>query len=198
MKIFEKIGFSSRKQVIGFFSVVMSGQIIYSAFEAFKGTFYNLLLEVLQIDNTQMGVLFTLIGSAMFFYIPAGWVNNRFSVRSILMTSLMVRFASMMTIILFKPDFNFLIVIAAIWGIVDAIFWPAVVNGVTLMSGDKNKGMAFGLLESVRRAAEMGMNAAIVGIMAIVGGSILVFQGRHCVLYLTDPANGFPCLEIYT
>ena len=77
MNVFEKIGFTSRNQLFGFFSVVMSGQIIYSAFEAFKGTFYNLLLDVLQIDNTQMGILFTLIGSAMFFYIPAGWVNNR-------------------------------------------------------------------------------------------------------------------------
>lgn len=177
MKAFEKIGFTSRNQIFGFFSVVMSGQIIYSAFEAFKGTFYNLLLEVLQIDNTQMGVLFTLIGSAMFFYIPAGWVNNRFSVRSILMSSMLVRFLSMMVIIFLKPDFNVLVIIAGLWGIVDAIFWPAVVNGVALMSGDKNKGMAFGLLESVRRAAEMGMNAAIVAIMAVLGGSVLIFQG---------------------
>ena len=176
MKLFEKLGFTSRNQIFGFFSVVMSGQIIYSAFEAFKGTFYNLLLEVLKIDNTQMGILFTLIGSAMFFYIPAGWINNRFSVRSILMTSLMIRFISMMTIILLEPSFSILIIIAGIWGLVDAAFWPAVVNGVTLMSGDKNKGMAFGLLESVRRATEMSMNALIVGIMALVGGSILVFQ----------------------
>lgn len=177
MNVFEKIGFTSRNQLFGFLSVVMSGQIIYSAFEAFKGTFYNLLLEILSIDNTQMGILFTLIGSAMFFYIPAGWVNNRYSVRSILMTSLMVRFLSMMTIIVFTPSFSILIVIAALWGVIDAIFWPAVVNGVTLMSGDKNKGMAFGLLESVRRGAEMGMNAAVVAVMALIGGSVLVFQG---------------------
>ncbi|MGR6859155.1 MFS transporter [Aliivibrio salmonicida] len=177
MNLFEKIGFTSRNQLFGFFSVVMSGQIIYSAFEAFKGTFYNLLLEVLQIDNTQMGILFTLIGSAMFFYIPAGWVNNRFSVKSILMTSLTIRFLSMMGIIFLEPGFSVLVVIAGLWGLVDAAFWPSVVNGVTLMSGDKNKGMAFGLLESVRRAAEMSMNAVIVGIMALVGGSILVFQG---------------------
>lgn len=177
MNLFEKIGFTSRNQLFGFFSVVMSGQIIYSAFEAFKGTFYNLLLDVLQIDNTQMGILFTLIGSAMFFYIPAGWVNNRFSVKSILITSLTIRFLSMMGIIFLEPGFSVLVVIAGLWGLVDAAFWPSVVNGVTLMSGDKNKGMAFGLLESVRRAAEMSMNAVIVGIMALVGGSILVFQG---------------------
>lgn len=176
-KLISKIGFGSGNQFLGFLSVVLSGQIIYSAFEAFKGTFYNLLLEVLSIDNTQMGVLFTLIGSAMFFYVPAGWVNNRFSVRSILVTSLMVRFVSMMFIITFQPEFTALAVIAGIWGITDAVFWPAVVNGVNLMSGDNNKGMAFGLLESVRRALEMSMNAAIIGIMALVGGSILVFQG---------------------
>lgn len=177
MNLLAKVGFNTNKQFYGFLSVVMSGQIIYSAFEAFKGTFYNLLLEVLKIDNTQMGILFTLIGSAMFFYIPAGWVNNRFSVKSILITSLLIRFISMMAIITLQPDFTVLIVIAAIWGLVDAIFWPAVVNGVNLMSGDNNKGMAFGLLESIRRATEMSMNAIIVGIMALVGGSILVFQG---------------------
>ncbi|WP_434362508.1 MFS transporter [Parasalinivibrio latis] len=183
-KLISKIGFESNKQFYGFMSVVFSGQIIYSAFEAFKGTFYNLLINVLNIDNTQMGILFTLIGSAMFFYIPAGWVNNRFSVRSILMTSLMVRFVSMMWIIVFQPDFTMLAVIAGIWGMTDAVFWPSVVNGVSLMSGENNKGMAFGLLESVRRAMEMSMNAVIVGIMALVGGSILVFKGAIVVYTL--------------
>ncbi|HFW3352878.1 TPA: hypothetical protein ACIBGC_004843, partial [Salmonella enterica subsp. enterica serovar Eastbourne] len=64
----QKIGFKSKKQIIGFLSIIMSGQIIYSAFEAFKGTFYNVMLQSLNINNTQMGVIFTLIGSAMFFY----------------------------------------------------------------------------------------------------------------------------------
>ncbi|MDX2319991.1 MAG: MFS transporter [Moritella sp.] len=183
MSLLSKIGFDSKSRFYGFLSVVLSGQIIYSAFEAFKGTFYNLLLEVLNIDNTQMGVLFTLIGSAMFFYIPAGWVNNRFSVRSILMTSMFIRFLSMMAIIIFQPEFTYLIVIAGLWGLIDAIFWPAVVNGVNLMSGDNNKGMAFGLLESIRRATEMSMNEIIVGIMALVSGSILIFQGE--ILFYT-------------
>ncbi|MTI13288.1 MFS transporter [Sansalvadorimonas verongulae] len=175
--LISKIGFSSKNQFWGYLSVVMSGQIIYSAFEAFKGTFYNMLLDVFQINNTEMGILFSLIGSAMFFYVPAGWVNNRFSVRSILISSLAVRFISMMFILLFTPSFKVLSIIAGIWGITDAIFWPAVVNGASLMSGDHNKGLAFGLLESIRRAAEMGMNAALVGVMALVGGTVLFFHG---------------------
>jgi len=177
MSFLSKIGFDSTSKFKGFLAVVLSGQIIYSAFEAFKGTFYNLLLEVLQINNTQMGILFTLIGSAMFFYIPAGWLNTRFSVRSILVTSLTIRLVTLLFIIAFSPSFIILAVIAAIWGLVDAAFWPAVVNGVTLMSGDKNKGLAFGMLESIRRATEMSMNALIIGLMALMAGSILAFQG---------------------
>ncbi|HGB6406426.1 TPA: MFS transporter, partial [Salmonella enterica subsp. enterica serovar Oranienburg] len=184
----QKIGFKSKKQIIGFLSIIMSGQIIYSAFEAFKGTFYNVMLQSLNINNTQMGVIFTLIGSAMFFYIPAGWVNNRYSVKSILMSSLLIRFITMIYIIIASPDFVILSVIAAIWGITDAIFWPAVVNGVTLMSGDRNKGLAFGLLESVRRATEMGMNALVVAVMAAIGGTILVFKGAvFCYTLLIIP-----------
>jgi hypothetical protein len=36
-----KVGFQNGKQFSGFLSVVFAGQIIYSAFEAFKGTFYG-------------------------------------------------------------------------------------------------------------------------------------------------------------
>lgn len=126
--IINKIGFNSNNQFIGFLSVVPSGQIIYSAFEAFTGTFYNLLLEVLN-----MGILFTLIGSAIFFYVPAGWVNNRFSVGSILISSLLVHFISMMVIIVLQPTFNVLAIIAGIWDLTDAVFWPSVVSGVFFM-----------------------------------------------------------------
>lgn len=171
-----KLGFENKKQVYSFLSVVMSGQIIYSAFEAFKGTFYNLLMETLGVTNTQMGILFSLIGISMFFYIPGGWVNNRFSVRKILLVSLAVRFLTTLVILFFSPTIKVLYVITAIWGLTDAVFWPAVVNGVTLTSGEKNKGMAFGLLESIRRATEMSMNMAIVGVMALIGGTVLVFK----------------------
>ena len=78
--LIEKLGLKNRKDLVGFFSVLTAGQLIYSGFEAFKGTFYNLLLEVLNISNSELGVIFSLIGISVFFYIPGGWINNRFSV----------------------------------------------------------------------------------------------------------------------
>jgi len=176
MKLMEKIGFKEKKQMWAFLTVVMSGQIIYSAFEAFKGTFLLMLTNVLGITNAEMGILFSLIGIAMFFYVPGGWFNNRFMIRDILMTSLAVRFITLMVIIFFAPSFKILAIIATIWGLTDAVFWPAVVNGVGLLSSEKNKGMAFGLLESIRRTAEMGMNLILATLITTIGGAAILAQ----------------------
>lgn len=175
-KILDKLNFKDRKTLIGFLSVVTAGQLIYSSFEAFKGTFYNLLLEVLNVSNAELGAIFGLIGISIFFYIPGGWINNRFSIKSILIVGLLIRFLTISVIIFFSPTFQVLKIIAIIWGIVDSFFWPAVLNGVIFFTDQSKRGMGFGLLESVRRAEEMLMNLLIVGIMSLVSG-IVVFKG---------------------
>ncbi|MCH4172320.1 MAG: MFS transporter [Lactobacillus sp.] len=195
-----RLGFDSTHQLGGFLAVVMSGQIIYSAFEAFKGTFYNLLLKVLGVTNGQLGAIFTLIGISVFFYIPGGWINNRFSVRSVLITGLLTRMLTMFVIIFFQPSFGVLQVIAVIWGLTDAFFWPGVLNGIVLLSDQAHRGLAFGLLESIRRAAEMLMNLLLVGAMALFGGisifktgmlvyNLLIIPVVFCILKYV-PKNG--------
>ena len=59
--------------------------------------------------------------------------------------------------------------IAISWAVWDAIGWPAVVNGVSFIASDENskgRGLAMGLLETIRRASEMLMNLLIVGLIA--------------------------------
>lgn len=56
------------------------------------------------------------------------------------------------------------------WAVWDAIGWPAVVNGVSFLTekdSNKGRGMAMGLLETIRRASEMIMNIIIVALMAV-------------------------------
>ncbi|ARJ51768.1 MFS transporter [Staphylococcus lutrae] len=175
-RLIKKLNFKDSKTLIGFLSVVTAGQIIYSSFEAFKGTFYNLLLDVLQISNAELGVIFSLIGISIFFYIPGGWINNRFSIKSILIVGLVIRFLTISIIIFFTPTFQMLKIIAIIWGIVDAFFWPAVLNGVILFTDQSKRGMGFGLLESIRRAEEMLMNLLLVAVMSLVSG-VVIFKG---------------------
>jgi hypothetical protein len=83
-------------------------------------------------------------------------------------------------VIFFNPSFTVLEVIATIWGITDAVFWPAVLNGVNLLTDHEHKSVAFGLMESIRRLIEMSMNMIMVGVMAL-SSSIIVFKGGMLV-----------------
>lgn len=178
--LLDKLGFHNRRQLTGFLSIVFTDQVIYDAFDAFKGPFYNVLLKMLHLNNTQLGLIFSLIGISVFFYIPGGWINNRFSVKSILITSMMIRMFTTFIVIFFNPNFTVLEVIATIWGITDAVFWPAVLNGVNLLTDHDHKSVAFGLMESIRRLIEMSMNMIMVGVMAL-SSSIIVFKGGMLV-----------------
>lgn len=162
--------FLRRGRLAPFLTVVLSGQIIYAAFEAFKGSLMLPLQEMLGITQTQFGLLMGYIGIAMFLYVPAGWINNRFKVRTIIFWSLGFRLVTYLVLFLFIPSFTIMSIIAVSWGILDAIVWPAVVNGVSILSADQDKegkGLAMGLLESIRRFAEFVMNGIIIIAMII-------------------------------
>ncbi|QRQ05320.1 MFS transporter [Staphylococcus carnosus] len=128
-------------------------------------------------------MIFSLIGLSMFFYIPGGWFNNRFSIRSLLITGMAIRFITMCIVIFLHPSFMFLKIIAVIWGLVEAFFWPAVLNGVVFYTDREHRGLGFGLLESIRRGQEVIMNLILVAIMAAVG-SIAVLKGGMLVYNL--------------
>ena len=104
--------FLRRGRIAAYLAVVLSGQVIYSAFEAFKGSLMLPLQESLGITQTQFGQLMTCIGLAMFLYVPAGWVNNRFRVRSIILAGLGWRLATYLVLFLLTPPFGLMITIA--------------------------------------------------------------------------------------
>ncbi len=158
----------------------MSGQIVYGAFEGFKGSLMIPLQQMLHISSTQFGLLMSYLGLAMFLYVPAGWINNRFQVRTILFWCLGWRLATYLVLFIAIPPFAVMSVIAISWGVLDAIMWPAVVNGVSVLSaqrGQPGKGLAMGLLEAIRRLAEVLMSAlVIVAIMMWSGNTITVMR----------------------
>lgn len=163
--------FLRKGRIGGFLTVVFAGQLTYSAFEAFKGSLMIPLTNALGIGIDQFGILMGWLGIAMFLYIPGGWVNNRFTIRSILIVWAAWRMVTALVLFLVPGlSFSVMVAIAISWGVWDAIGWPAVVNGVSFMSQDANKqgrGLAMGMLESIRRAVEFSMNLIVVGLLAI-------------------------------
>ena len=160
--------FMRKGRLVPFLTVAVSGEVLYSAFEAFKGALMIPLQEMLGISQTQFGLLMTYLGLALFFYLPAGWINNRFRVRTIILCSLGWRLVTYLVLFLLDPPFGLMAAIAVTWAIVDAIVWPAVANGVCVLAADedqKGRGLAMGLLESIRRFVEFALNGIVIVVL---------------------------------
>ena len=157
--------FMRRGRIIPFLVVALSGQVLYSSFESFKSSLMIPLQETLGITQSQFGQLMTYLGLAMFLYVPAGWVNNRVRVRTIILCGMAWRLVTYLILFVIIPPFVVMSAIAISWAVVDAIIWPAVANGVCILSADqdrKGKGMAMGMLEAVRRLTEFGLNGIVI------------------------------------
>lgn len=166
--------FMQKGRIGGYLSVVLTGQFVYVSFEAFKGSLLDPMTQALGISVADFGKIMTVLGFAMFMYVPAGWVNNRFPIRKILIAFASWRLLTFLFLWLspvlgYNLNLTALLVIAATWAVWDAIGWPAVVNGVTFMASDsdsKGRGLAMGLLESLRRGLEFCMNLIVIGCIA--------------------------------
>lgn len=173
--------FLRRGRVGAFLSVVFTGQMVYVSFEAFKGSLMLPFQQMLGISQTEYGVLMAYIGAAMFFYVPAGWINNRFKVRTILITGLAWRLITFLILFIFTPSFVVMSIIAMSWALAEACVWPSVLNGVSILSSDQDqqgKGLAMGLLESIRRFMEFAMNGIIIIAMMIwADHSVQIMRG---------------------
>ncbi len=88
-RVLVKLGFTA-KTLIHFIVIAVSSQFIYSI-NALRTIFYDPFRESMGITNTQMGLLFSLLGLVgLFAYIPGTWVTDRFSSRKITTAGLLV------------------------------------------------------------------------------------------------------------
>jgi len=173
-------------RLVPFLTVAVSGEVLYSAFEAFKGALMIPLQEMLGISQTQFGLLMTYVGLALFFYLPAGWINNRFRVRTIILCSLGWRLVTYLVLFLLDPPFGLMAAIAVTWAIVDAIVWPAVANGVCVLAADedqKGRGLAMGLLESIRRFVEFALNGIVIVVLMFLPDATTTVMRVFAIAY---------------
>ncbi len=77
-------------------------------------------------------------------------------------------------------------VIAVSWGVLDAIVWPAVVNGVSILSQDEQggQGLAMGLLGGIAPHRVLMNDTVIV---------ILMVWSDHTVSIMHVPPSCTPC-----
>ena len=127
--------------------------------QVYQGT----MLEVLAISNHQLGVLYSILGTAFLVsYLPSGWLADRISPRFLVSFSLFgtgalgLWYATL-------PGYAMLLVIFSGFGITAGLtFWAALLKRVKMIAHEDEQGRFFGVLDGGR-----GLVEALLATLAI-------------------------------
>jgi MFS family permease len=128
--------------------VLMVGSSVLYVLVYIRGTYYIPLMETLQCNNTQLGVMGAAYGlAAMLCYFPGGWLADRVSARKLLTISFVSTGLGGLYFATF-PSFLECVLLHACWGIIISLtYWAAYVKAIRQMAAVTEQGRAFGFLE---------------------------------------------------
>ena len=152
--------------VLGF-----SGGIIY-LLPYLKEVYYRPLADALGLSNTQVGLMMSAFGvTALISYFPGGWLADRFSARALISLSLLSTGLLGMYFATF-PGFIEGVIIHAVWGVtITLLFWASMIRVTRGWAPPDQQGRAFGILETTRGVAELGMSALFGAIFIWLGST---------------------------
>ena len=136
-------------QLIG---LMIAGDSIYML-PYMRKTFQTSLEQVYQISSTEIGILNSMFGVlAIVCYFPSGKLADNFSVKNLLIISLVSTGAGGLCM-LFVNSFILLLVIHAFWGISSILtFWSALIKATRNWASIDEQGKGFGFLDAGRGA----------------------------------------------
>ena len=171
-----------------------SGGIIFML-PFLREVYYIPMQQALAYDNTQMGVLISVFGTAsLLTYFPGGWLADRFSPRLLMASSLLgvalggVYFSTF-------PSYSMSIAIHAFWGVcISLVFWSAMIKATRNWAPADEQGRAFGLLESGRGISELVSSSLFLVIFAWLGSEA---EALSQVILLFAACNGLLAVLVY-
>ena len=150
-KILDKLGFDKRT-LITFLVIVTNSQLIYST-NIQNGALYEPFREALGVTNTELGILLSITGFiGMYGNIAFGWLQDRFSCRSVLsVNSFLFGSAAIFLAVTPQQPFWSLMLVYVGFGLFgEALYWPSVLKSVRATASETNQATAFGFMESIR------------------------------------------------
>lgn len=149
------------QQWVYFFGLIIAGESIYML-PFMRKTFQTSMEEVFLISSTEIGILNSMFGIlAVICYFPSGKVADLFSIKKLLLFSLVSTGIGGLAMLLFQ-SFVALLIIHAFWGITSILtFWAALIKATRNWGNFSEQGKSFGLLDAGRGAV-----AAIIASVA--------------------------------
>jgi len=170
--------------------LLVAGNAVIYMMVYLRTTYYIPLMEELQINNTQLGMMGVAYGiAAALCYFPGGWLADRLSARKLLTLSYILTGLGGFYFAIF-PGYVMCVLLHAYWGITTSlIFWAASVKATRQLAAVTEQGRAYGFLE-----AGHGIGA---GILLSVGLALFARLGSDSdALSLIISAYSLLCLLI--
>ena len=137
-----------------------------------RQVYQTTMLDVLHIDNAQLGYLYSVLGIVFFVcYLPSGWLADRVAPRLLICFSL-IGTGALGLWYSTAPSFHALLVIFCCWGITTGLtFWASVLKRVRMIAAANEQGRFFGLLDGGRGLVEALLATAALGLFAAATGA---------------------------
>ena len=149
--------------------LILSGEFIYFLPYVLSRVFRPTFLDVFQLNNFQLGSLFSVYGVvALLSYIYGGVITDRYSPRKLMSSALFLTALGGLVLASY-PSYQTLQILYGFWGFTSVfLFWGAMIKATRLWGGDNNQGKAFGFLDGGRGIVAASMGSIGVFVFTIV------------------------------
>ena len=149
--------------------LILSVEFIYFLPYVLSRVFRPTFLDVFQLNNFQLGSLFSVYGVvALLSYIYGGVITDRYSPRKLMSSALFLTALGGLVLASY-PSYQTLQILYGYWGFTSVfLFWGAMIKATRLWGGDNNQGKAFGFLDGGRGIVAASMGSIGVFVFTIV------------------------------
>ena len=149
--------------------LILSGEFIYFLPYVLSRVFRPTFLDVFQLNNFQLGSLFSVYGIvALLSYVYGGVITDKYSPRKLMSSALFLTALGGLVLASY-PSYQTLQILYGYWGFTSVfLFWGAMIKATRLWGGDNNQGKAFGFLDGGRGIVAASMGSIGVFIFSII------------------------------
>ena len=173
--------------------LILSGELIYLLPYVLPRIFRPTFLEVFNLNNLQLGSLFSVYGIiALLSYVYGGVISDKFEPKKLMSYSLF--FTSFGGLVLASyPSYFVLQILYGYWGFTTVfLFWGAMIKATRVWGGTDNQGQAFGFLDGGR-----GLVAASMGSLGVLIFSVFLINDIE-LTSLTERKEAFRYVILFS
>lgn len=183
---------SRRRHILYIVLLILAGEAAFILPFVLARVFRATVLEVFQINNTELGLCFSVYGVvALFSYLFGGPLADRFPPRKLMGTALILTALGGL-VYANSPSLETLTILYGFWGFTTIfLFWSAMIKATRVWGGSENQGKAFGFLDGGR-----GLVGALFGLLGVFVFSLFVSESQitsseqikafHYVVYVSS------------